>query len=138
MRERLQNFMRGRNGYDAFSRFIIWLSVALLIVSLFTGSVWSGRLSSILWILAVAAVAYSYYRVLSKNIYRRQAENAAYLQKENRVKAWFRGLGQRWRDRKSYKYFRCPSCKASMRVPRHKGRLRITCKACGRQFEGKT
>lgn len=138
MRERLRNFMQGRSGYDAFARFLVWVSIGLLLASLITGRVWNGRLSSALWVLAIAAVAYSYFRILSKNIYKRQAENAKYQQAAARVQGFFRTLKQRWHDRKDYKYFRCPSCRAQLRVPRHKGRIRITCRKCQKQFEAKT
>lgn len=138
MREKLRNFMQGRNGYDALSRFLVWVSLALLLLSLFTGRVLGGRLSSALWVLAILTVAFSYFRMFSKNIYKRQAENAWYQRLMARVKTFFRSLGQCWRDRKDYKYFRCPACKAQLRVPRHKGKIRITCKKCGRQFEATT
>lgn len=138
MKEKLRRFMQGRYGYDAFSRFLVWASIILLLVSLFTGKVLGGRLSSILWLLAIAAVAYSYFRVFSKNIYKRQAENGAYQRIMGRIKAFFRGLGRRWRDRRDYKYFHCPACRTALRVPRGKGRVRITCKKCGKQFEAKT
>ena len=39
---------------------------------------------------------------------------------------------------KTHKYFSCPKCKARLRAPRGKGRLRITCRTCGEVFEKKT
>ena len=35
-------------------------------------------------------------------------------------------------------FFRCPSCKEVVRVPRGKGKIRITCPRCGYAFEKKT
>ena len=37
-----------------------------------------------------------------------------------------------------YKVLKCPKCRLRMRVPRHKGRVRITCRGCGEKFERRT
>ena len=37
-----------------------------------------------------------------------------------------------------FKYFKCPNCKAKLRVPKGKGRLNITCPKCRTMFHGKT
>ena len=41
-------------------------------------------------------------------------------------------------DLKQYKYFHCPQCRQQLRVPRGKGRLRVTCTRCGNKFEIKS
>lgn len=137
-REKLQRFLQGRNGNDQLNRFLSWAALAVLVVSMLTSSVWGGRLSSILWSIAVAILIYSIFRTFSKNIYQRQAENGKYLVLAGRVKGWFARQKQRFADRKTYKYFSCPKCKATMRVPRHKGKVQITCKKCGERFMGNT
>ena len=45
---------------------------------------------------------------------------------------------QRRRLRRDYKFFRCPSCRNRLRLPRGKGRIQITCPRCGHRFGGKT
>ena len=138
MGEKLRKFMQGRNGYDALSRCLIWVSVALLLLALVTSGVLKGALSSAFWVLALAAVAFSYFRVLSRKVYARQAENAKYQRLVGKLRAYWAGLKGRWRDRKTHKYFRCPECNTSLRVPRNKGKIRITCKKCGARFERTT
>ncbi|NCB05936.1 MAG: hypothetical protein EOM69_10520, partial [Clostridia bacterium] len=40
-----------------------------------------------------------------------------------------------WAELKQYKYLICPQCAQKLRVPRGKGRLRVTCTNCGNVFE---
>ena len=44
----------------------------------------------------------------------------------------------RIKGRKQYRYFRCPSCRTQVRVPKGKGTLRITCPSCHERFIKKT
>ena len=39
---------------------------------------------------------------------------------------------------RAYKHVRCTSCKQKMRVPRGKGKLRVTCPKCRTKFEVKS
>ena len=43
-----------------------------------------------------------------------------------------------WSEIKHYKYLICPQCTQRLRVPRGKGRLRVTCTRCGNKFEAKS
>lgn len=138
MKEKIQRFMQGRYGNDEFSRFLSWASLALIGISLLGSILGSGFVTTLFWALALAAIIYGLIRTFSKNIYKRQAENQKYLQLQRKVKAKFGAFKQRMKDMKGFKYFKCPQCKASLRVPRHKGNVRITCKKCGHQFTGKT
>lgn len=137
-RDRLAQFFQGRNGSDQLSRAMSWTSCVLLLVSMFTSSVLNGVLSSVLWYLALIIFGISIFRMLSKNIYKRQAENDKYRAFSSRIKARFARTKQRFHDRKAYKYFKCPSCKATLRVPRGKGNVQITCRKCGHRFSGRT
>lgn len=137
-RERLARFYQGRNGTDQFSQFLSWAGLIVLLISLFTTSVGNGLLSNLLWGISLAVIVYGLFRSLSKNIYKRQAENNKYLAVAWKVKTWFRSQKQRIKDAKNFKYFKCPSCKTTLRVPRHKGKIQITCRKCGTKFPGKT
>ena len=126
--------MSGRRGMDEFSRFLLIAVIVLIVLSWFTGAVFR----SILFLLELVGLVYCYYRILSRNIYKRQKENAWYLQKRRTVTDWFRSLKERWQQRKDYRFFRCPACRALLRVPKNKGRLLLTCRKCGNRFERKT
>lgn len=130
MREKLARFMAGRNGPDQLSRALTALLLAVLILSMFA----EARLSRILMALFMLGVIYLYFRIFSRNVSRRREENAAYMQRTASLRAWFRSLGERWRQRRDYKFFRCPMCRTLLRVPRGKGKIKIVCRKCGNSF----
>lgn len=134
MRRRFAKFMYGRYGADNLSRFINVLSLIILLASMF----FRGIAQSVLFAIALAVIIYSYVRFFSKNISARRAENTKYLQRKNKITSWFNLRRDMWKQRKEYKFFKCPSCKAVLRVPRNKGSIRIVCKKCGTGFEKKT
>lgn len=138
IRQRVQQFMIGRNGYDAFGQFLLFFAVFLMALALVFS--WTALavpamfLQTLEWAVLIVCI----WRVFSRNIYQRQRENAWYLGKKAAVFRWFRGCRERWSQRKDYKFFRCPSCHALLRVPRGKGKLLLTCRKCGNRFERKT
>lgn len=136
--ERLRRFFEGRNGNDELSRLLIWGALIVLVASMATGSVWNGLLSNILWILSLAIMGWSYFRMFSKNIYARQAENAKYVSLRRKLIGDKASRARDKAERMQYKRFICPACKTKMRVPRGKGKVKITCKGCGNVFYGKT
>ena len=76
--------------------------------------------------------------MLSKNIYKRQEENGKYLRLKYKVTARLNVVRERWVQRKEYKFFTCPSCRATLRVPRGRGKIKIVCRKCGTSFVGKS
>lgn len=133
-RQWLSGFMYGRRGVDNFSRFLI---VAALIVILLENFM-PGLLRSLFSFVGLAGIIYACMRILSRDIYKREQENARYLKKRAAVLRWFRSVRDRWQQRREYRFFRCPSCHALLRVPRGKGKLLLTCRKCGNRFEKKT
>ena len=127
MRNRFYRFMYGRNGADALSRAASITAMVLIVLSIIFSRFISAPVGSVLWILAVICLIYTYVRIFSKNLAKRRAENAKYLAWKNRLHTI------RTQSRK-YKFFKCPQCKASMRVPRGKGKIRVTCHKCGTVF----
>ncbi len=128
--------MYGRNGYDAYSQFLLLAAIVLVVASMLFS-----RLPAVALLLQMgeyAVLVYCVFRVLSRNVLKRQQENARYYERRQRFLRWARGLKDRWQQRKEYKFFRCPSCHALLRVPRGKGRLQLTCRKCGNRFERKT
>ena len=131
MREKFYRFMAGRNGADQFTRALTVAALALVFINLFVRS-------GVLLLLWLAIMAYAYFRMFSRNTARRREENGRYLQFEYKVTSAVRGWWDRLRQRKDYVFFRCPECRAMLRVPRGKGRIRVTCRKCGNAFERKT
>ncbi len=127
--------MVGRHGNDQLNLFLLAVDAVLLIVgSVFGGSA-AGR---VLMALAFALLAVIYFRMFSRNTVRRQDENSKYLRARYRVLGKYRCIRERWVQRKDYKFFPCPSCKATLRVPRGQGSINIVCRQCGNSFKGKT
>ena len=87
-----------------------------------------------LYWLGLAAIVYSYFRILSRNTRKRYSENLKYLSYQNRVTTWFGKQQVRFKQRKDYHYYRCPQCGQQLRVPRGRGKISITCPKCGHQF----
>ncbi|MCD7981014.1 MAG: zinc-ribbon domain-containing protein [Clostridiales bacterium] len=72
MRDRFQNFMYGRYGSDQLNRFLSLLALILLIVNLFVHV-------SFLWIAALVLLAWTYFRMFSRNTSKRAVENDRFL-----------------------------------------------------------
>lgn len=130
MREKLARFMIGRNGSDQLTRFISIVVCLALVLSLFLNS--DAQLA--IWFLAIVGAIYVYFRVFSRNVAKRRQENANFLRATAFVRGYFRGLRERWVQRRDYRFFRCPSCRTLLRVPRGKGKIRVVCRKCGTSF----
>ena len=118
-----------------FDRFLLFAAIFVMALGLF---VRSRTVYTVLVVLQYALALGCIFRMFSRNIYKRQQENAVYMQLRQGAFRWFRSLRDRWKQRKEYKFFRCPSCHALLRVPRGKGKLLLTCRKCGNRFERKT
>ena len=125
--------MAGRNGNDQLNIFLLIVDVVLIVLS----TVWRSA-SGVLYPLVLALLVYIYFRMFSRNVYKRREENGKYMRFKYRVDAALRLRKERWVQRKDYKFFTCPSCRTSLRVPRHRGKVKIVCRKCGTSFFGKT
>ena len=141
MKERLRRFMEGRYGADELNRFLTicgWVLLVLGFVLSGIGSETTAAVGGVLVALSWAFLIFGIFRTLSKNTSQRASENYKYFVYKNKVLGWFRRLRTRWQDRKTHRYFRCPQCRATVRVPKGKGQIRITCPHCKHQFIKKT
>ena len=129
----MQRFMYGRRGIDELAVAILLLYVLLTMLTSFI----TANTTIIRYVLLLLLVIL-YFRIFSKNVYRRSQENAAFLRFYNPIKKFFRKLFNRIKKAKDYKYFRCPNCHTELRVPRKKGKIIITCPSCHHTFERKS
>lgn len=125
--------MAGRNGNDQLNRFLLVVDIVLIVLA----TVWRGA-SGVLYPFVLALLVYIYFRMFSRNVYKRREENGKYIRLKYKIDAAFRLRKERWVQRKDYKFFTCPSCRTSLRVPRHRGKVKIVCRKCGTSFFGKT
>ena len=127
MREKLQRFMIGRYGVDAFGRFLLGAVVVLWAINLFANS-------KILYSWALLLMVYAYFRMFSRNTTKRYQENVKFLQIKNKLVARFKSEKSQLKQRKTHHIYRCPTCKQKIRIPRGKGRICITCPKCKTEF----
>lgn len=149
----LYRFMQGRYGNDQFSQFLMITGLILLIASNFLRI---GLVHTLAWVM----LFYAYFRVMSRNIAKRQQENFKFLN----LKAKFLKKGTNntsgqssWKQRKAqkkqqadysqhqqqadtehYNYYRCRNCGQIVRVPKGKGTVKITCPECKNTFTDRT
>ena len=126
--------MSGRNGNDALNRFLLTADFLLILLSV----IFSRSFSRFLMSLVIVLLGITYFRMLSRNLVRRSDENYKYLRLKEKVLVHFRLTKERWVQRKDYKFFICPACKATLRVPKGRGKVKIVCRKCGNSFTGKT
>ncbi len=119
----LRKLMIGRYGVDQLSMLLLVISVILSIVSRFIDS---GIISIILAATAIVA----YYRIFSKNISKRYEENNKLLKVWNPIKNKLNKRVKRLKNSKDYRHFKCPNCSQTLRVPRGKGKVAVTCPKC--------
>lgn len=127
----LKKFMIGRYGPDQLSVALLFLSLLLSIVFIFFPA-------TILRYIIYLPFIMFLLRVLSKNISRRRSENTKFLKFWAPIAAWFSKKQYRLKDSKTNKYYNCPSCKQTVRVPKGKGKIKIICPKCKTEFIKKT
>ncbi len=131
----LARFMYGRNGSDHLGLTMVWTAVALSIVNAF---VRQRTAASLLNLLTTVLMFWALFRMFSRNLPKRRAENAKFLEKiwwpiKRRI-----NTARQQKQDKEHKYFTCPSCGTVCRVPRGKGKIVITCPKCRQEIHGKT
>lgn len=130
MMDFLRRFMYGRYGNDSLNKFLMTIAFVLLIPFWFTR--WS-----ILSILILALLVTVYYRIFSRQTYKRSAENSRFLTWWAPIQRKTLGKTMQMQD-KQHRYFKCPACHKTLRVPRGRGKISITCPHCKQNFIKKT
>ena len=136
-RNKLINFMKGRYGIDEYGKFLFFsylvLSVLIAIADVFVNGLAVVIARSLLTVLAV----YTIFRMFSRSIYLRRNENERYKKVSSSIRSYFKLQKNKFRDRKTHVYKKCPYCKAVLRLKRIKGDHRAACPRCGKSFDVK-
>lgn len=130
IRSALARFMYGRNGTDQLGLFTLLIYLVIWMAQCVTRWYFLMVIEYVLLFLIL-------YRMLSRNLAKRRAENMKFLQIVRPIKNRFLSHRARLRDRE-HRYFKCPNCGQQMRVPRGKGRITVHCRSCGASFEEKS
>ncbi len=131
----MARFMYGRNGGDQLNGALFALYLAVWMLSVLLRKVPAA--ANLLDIFSVLLAVLVLFRTFSRNLSKRRAENAKFLNWWRPVKNRIDGRIRRIQD-KEHKYFTCKSCKTICRVPAGKGKIEITCPKCGRKLIGKS
>lgn len=119
-------YFKDSYGWDKFSLAIIALALLLLIISK-----WAFPLS-------IALAGFAAWRSFSKDKYKRSQEEAVFESFIYRMNYKIRGLKTKISQSINYKILTCPNCSQKLRVPRHKGKITVTCKNCHNEFKSKS
>ena len=126
----LRKFMAGRYGVDQLSFALLILYLILILIAQFT-RIW------VISLVALIPLVVCFFRMFSRNINKRLAENHQFLKVWNPIKGWFSNRSKRMKD-KTHRYYRCPQCGQQLRVPKGRGKIEITCPKCRHSFIKKT
>ena len=130
IKEKLARFMSGRYGGDQLNSFILITVAILMVVNIFLDSLIIYIAYMLLWI-------WSLFRMLSRKIYKRRAENEKFLRLWTPIKNKFKLMKNKRRDRKTHVYKKCPRCKSVLRLPKQKGKHTVRCPKCSNRFDVK-
>ena len=126
----VRNFMIGRNGADQLSMAML---IAGIVLSLLTAITKLGIFN----LLGLIVLILTIFRMFSRNLEKRRAENQKFVSFRANFGANAKQLMNRLKNMKKYKYFKCPQCGARLRLPRKVGEVTVTCGKCKNQFKQK-
>lgn len=131
MKDKIYRFMRSRYGTDALSTFLTWTGLICMLIDclLRTG---------IFYIIGLFCFIYGYIRIFSKKYEKRAAQNKWFLDHTLGIRSVFIRIKKDKQAGKDYKVFNCHNCHQMIRVPKGKGKIKISCPKCGNSFIKKT
>lgn len=130
--QKIQQFMYGRNGFDTYTFFLFIVALAVSTANFFVWDYWA---SLVLYVVQLLILAYAVFRILSKSVHKRSAENRRFVAIWTAVKNFFILQKNRLRDIKKYRYRKCKYCKATLRLKRRRGKHTVRCPKCHGEFK---
>ena len=108
-RQWMISFMYGRNGMDSLNLFLFGvyfvMMITLWIVTLFGNAIIYTVISVLIKIVCIFMI----FRLLSKNLYKRQIENRKFLSIKASVKSYIILQKAKINDRNTHIYKKCPN-----------------------------
>ncbi len=136
-KNKLVSFMQGRYGADTLYWWsfgaIIVLWVARVVFTLFGFYRVAWIINAVSTVILVIAI----FRFMSKNISKRKAENKKFKKITHKIKGKFIIITHGFRDRKTHVFKKCPSCKATIKLPKRPGEHTVKCPKCSKRFDVK-
>lgn len=125
----LYRFMNGRYGSDQLN---FALLITSILISLIGGIVFERSIIITGIVYAISFVVL--YRAFSKKIYIRQKENLKFMNLIRPIKVKYNVIKLNL-TQKQFKHVQCPRCHKTLRVPRGRGKIEITCPHCHVAFD---
>ena len=133
MKQKLFDFMQGRYGNDQLNIFLFICGLVVTgVISLFLPPQYH-YFRSIGMIFYLAAL----FRSLSRSCDKRRSENARFMELTRPWRLFIMKKMNQLQD-KEHRYYNCPQCHRTLRVPKGRGKINISCPHCGKQFKKKT
>ncbi len=127
----MNKFFKNRYGFDTLNYYLIYLLLIINTLSIFLKS-------TLLNMISIFILIYILSRAFSKKYNKRQQENFAFQRFIYPYKNKLNALIQRQKQKKYYKFYKCPNCKQTLRVPKGHGKITITCPKCNEKFDRKS
>lgn len=134
LREKLMQLMYNKYGNDELNITLLGAALVLAVINLFFHF-------SLIYILQTICLILFFIRFFSSNHQARANENNKFLSFKSKFKKKdYNTVYTNYTQPKDagYKYFKCKSCGAKLRVPKKKGKITITCPKCRNSFKGKS
>ena len=132
MKDKFYRFMQGRYGVDQFAKFTMGVALVSIVLAIFVNT--GSNAGSLLDMLGLVAIVYTYFRIFSRNISKRAQENQKYLSATATIRQRLNKEKNLMKQRKDYHIYTCPSCGQKVRIPRGKGKIKISCPKCHSKF----
>lgn len=142
---------QGRYGNDHLNQALSICGLVLIVIQMILGIFFRGslvvRILQVVWVVLIITML---FRMFSRNFEARRRENERFMKWWAAMQSSFGSRRARaprakaakhnptFEERRKYKYFLCTQCAQRLRVPRGKGKLRVTCTRCGNKFDIKS
>lgn len=146
IRNYIRRFMQGRYGFDKLNFALMLLGFAISLAVSVLRIIFMGAIRHNLMVyyafyfiglLTYVPYALALFRALSRDFDKRRREEAAFMSFAGKWISFFTKKLNQKKD-KEHRYFDCPTCHRTLRVPKGRGRIKIDCPHCGRQFTKRT
>lgn len=132
MKDKIKNNLQKVYGVDFLSKTMIIVALILSLINL----KFKNRVIEVITMILI--VYFGIFRVFSVNRYQRMVENQKFAKAVKPMTDFFEKYKIRALNSKDKKYIKCPNCKKEMKIPRNKGKIKVTCPHCGHKFVKKS
>ena len=136
----IARFFYGRYGNDTLGKVMFGVYLAIFVIytvlrivfniAMPTNVIAMTVLTLSYFFLSTVLMIWIFFRMFSRNIGKRRRENEKFC-------GFFKLRRNKFRDRKTHVYRKCPGCKAILRLPKSKGKHTVVCPRCKKRFEVK-